>query len=589
MKLHIDVELSPEEIPLATELFNILRQLSAKVQTKNLPQLFRSLVSRLQDADALDAVSADINALLTEDNNPQTFDDFFDAFTEVVFNPDLVTSNVSVVPFFGILPRLVDAFKGKMRERLFGKVLKFLAIKRSVDCNRMEFFAYAEAFAAMVKLEFAPISGAVTTITTLITKLETRCAGVTMLGKTVELCLNLLNEKCEPAKLLELRQSLKNVTEEAFRYDLSYIEDNMIWPGSSDGYSATASSALNGLDVGLTLQATSSYIGHQTTIFAICYDEVRDQVISSCKDGYIVTWDANGKEKNRLVLPKHYACSMDINPRHNSLFVSGVAKDGPNPAIIGYTVDAKGNWTSRGAADKDNVKLVSCVKALVQDQGNNFVTGESSKNPSEPGGRVRFYDASSVASFDKLQPLTTYEEHTDIVTTLTHCPNHDGRFFSGSRDCTVKLWDRRQAKSVGTFGYQQPGLNMRMAAHDSMITCLSAFDTLLVSGSLDKSVVVWDIRNMDATSFTTPLIKFAVDDTAILKVAIGPDSNHCAVSTLNGLHLIDFSTGKITQATPFADGRPMRRYHDLKWNAARGVLYAAGDDARVDKFTLARS
>lgn len=83
----------------------------------------------------------------------------------------------------------------------------------------------------------------------------------------------------------------------------------------------------------------------------------------------------------------------------------------------------------------------------MQDAGNNFVTGESSKSTLERE-RVRFYDANS-NSFDKLQPLVTYEEHEDIITSLTHYPAADGMFFSGSRDCTVKLWDKRLAKSVG--------------------------------------------------------------------------------------------------------------------------------------------
>ena len=53
--------------------------------------------------------------------------------------------------------------------------------------------------------------GAVTTIITLLQKHETRCAAVTMLGKTVELCLSLLSDKCDPAKLAELRMCLQTV------------------------------------------------------------------------------------------------------------------------------------------------------------------------------------------------------------------------------------------------------------------------------------------------------------------------------------------------------------------------------------------
>jgi hypothetical protein len=76
----------------------------------------------------------------------------------------------------------------------------------------MEFFVYAEAFAALIKLEFVPITGAVTTIVTLLQKPETRCAAITMLGKTVEMCFAQLIQKCDPAKLNDLRLKLQTVS-----------------------------------------------------------------------------------------------------------------------------------------------------------------------------------------------------------------------------------------------------------------------------------------------------------------------------------------------------------------------------------------
>jgi len=242
----------------------------------------------------------------------------------------------------------------------------------------------------------------------------------------------------------------------------------------------------------------------------------------------------------------------------------------------------KGNWNLRGTLERESVKLVSCVKALVQDAGNNFVTGESSKSPMERE-KVRFYDANS-NSFDKLNPLITYEEHEDIITSLTHFPNADGLFFSGSRDCTIKLWDKRQSKSVGTFGAFTSSSG-RVCAHEGMITCLDAFDTILVSSGLDKKVVVWDIRTLDNNSFTQPLRRISVDENPVLKVAVGPSSMTAAVSTLKGLYLVEFNNFTSKPATQFKDRRTTGRYHDLKWNIPRGTLYAAGDDMRVDVYT----
>ena len=41
-------------------------------------------------------------------------------------------------------------------------MLKHLTIKRSMDVDRYDFFAHAEAFAAMVQLEFVSIPGTTT-------------------------------------------------------------------------------------------------------------------------------------------------------------------------------------------------------------------------------------------------------------------------------------------------------------------------------------------------------------------------------------------------------------------------------------------
>ena len=46
----------------------------------------------------------------------------------------------------------------------------------------------AEAFAAMVLIDFVTIKGAAQTIMTLLKKPDNRCAAITMLGKTIELC-----------------------------------------------------------------------------------------------------------------------------------------------------------------------------------------------------------------------------------------------------------------------------------------------------------------------------------------------------------------------------------------------------------------
>ncbi len=138
---------------------------------------------------------------------------------------------------------------------------------------------------------------------------------------------------------------------------------------------------------------------------------------------------------------------------------------------------------------------------------------------------------------------------------------------------------------VGNFGVFQPTVS-KVTAHDSMITCLDAYDNILVSAGLDKKLAVWDIRALDSNGLTQPLMKLVVDDQAILKVAIGPTTNYVATSTLRGLFLVDFSAGTPKAAQPPKEKKPPGRYHDLKWNGNRTILYAAGDDMRVDQYNV---
>ncbi len=52
-------------------------------------------------------------------------------------------------------------------------------------------------------------------MTSLMLKPETKAAAVTMLGKTVELCLPILkSDKCDPTKLNDLRAALAKVLSE---------------------------------------------------------------------------------------------------------------------------------------------------------------------------------------------------------------------------------------------------------------------------------------------------------------------------------------------------------------------------------------
>eukprot|EP00249_Psilotum_nudum_P025686 c30468_g1_i1 orf=205-450(+) len=80
MKLFIELEIGPDEIPLATELFRTLRLLTEHVKTRDIRKLFQMLITRLEDGTQLDTIAPQIATLLIDNSSESVFDDFFGAF-----------------------------------------------------------------------------------------------------------------------------------------------------------------------------------------------------------------------------------------------------------------------------------------------------------------------------------------------------------------------------------------------------------------------------------------------------------------------------------------------------------------------------
>eukprot|EP00696_Hemimastix_kukwesjijk_P007498 gnl/Hemi2/19481_TR6475_c0_g1_i1.p1 gnl/Hemi2/19481_TR6475_c0_g1~~gnl/Hemi2/19481_TR6475_c0_g1_i1.p1 ORF type:complete len:300 (+),score=96.93 gnl/Hemi2/19481_TR6475_c0_g1_i1:43-900(+) len=201
------------------------------------PVDLHALIARLEDATTMgyvvDQVAAELAKIFAESANPDNLlNDFLQAFINVVFvnpSPERVSQQKPVTSFFLIVPRFPESHKMKLREMLIKYVINFLAQKRTINCNRMDFFLHAEAFASLVKLDLVAITGAVNTIVAFIGNHEKRSAGMTMLGKTVELCLQQLTDKCDTEALNSLRLQLNAINDEVFQYDKSYIEQNLGW------------------------------------------------------------------------------------------------------------------------------------------------------------------------------------------------------------------------------------------------------------------------------------------------------------------------------------------------------------------------
>jgi len=549
----------------------------------------------------------------------EAVDDFFSVFVHLAFSVERVKKNLTVLPFMTLLPRLPEAYRVEMRTRILQTVIQNLNQRRPVDANRTEFFAYAEAFAALVKLEFVNIDGAINTIYTLLRIPETRCAGVTMFGKTVELCLPLITGKCDATQLANLRSALALATEENFQYDVNYIEENMSWhhslqhPTSAvqqqqlqehSGVSMTPTSTTTSPAIGEHpmghFVCTGKFTGHKDIVYTLSYDHSSGILISGSHDSIIRGWDTAGNVVGQTELHNLYACSADVNPRSHSLYVCGWPQEdasvaGTVPSLVLYTLgssddggstDGKKFFQCQGMLGSDvsrESRAISCVRALVQDQGVHFATGEllSGQN----AGTVRIYDENA-APFSKLQPLVSFQEHTSYITTLASHPSSEGLVFSGSYDGTIKMWDIRQPKSATTIEIV-PGTDRPQAPPEKgMVTCVHAQGCVLAAGMVDSSLRLWDIRKLDV-----PLFQMTVDKNPVLKVSISPLSSSTSpivavsTNTNSGLFMAFPAYDKIIPSEPVVSSGDPCVFYDLSWGErdeyGNPLLYAAGSELRL--------
>ena len=106
-----------------------------------------------------------------------------------------------------------------------------------------------------------------------------------------------------------------------------------------------------------------------------------------------------------------------------------------------------------------------------------------------------------------MQPSHTVDAHSAEVNCLSFNPYSEFILASGSADKTVALWDLRNLKlKLHSFeSHKDKIFQVQWSPHNKTIlaevevSCLSFnpySEFILASGSADKTVVLWDLRNL---------------------------------------------------------------------------------------------
>ncbi|VIO92239.1 Uncharacterized protein BM_BM1970 [Brugia malayi] len=128
---------------------------------------------------------------------------------------------------------------------------------------------------------------------------------------------------------------------------------------------------------------------------------------------------------------------------------------------------------------------------------------------------------------------------------LNHCNAHPSQklIVTASRDSTFRLWDFRESiQSVAVF----------QGHIDSVTSVVFSCGEKLVSGSDDRSIKVWDLRNMRSAIVTVRL------DSAVNRLSVSSRNVVAIPQDNRNIRLYDLNTVRLTRL-PRASGQSHRR------------------------------
>ncbi|KAL6754804.1 WD40-repeat-containing domain protein [Haematococcus lacustris] len=615
MKINVTLELTEAEVSVATELLAVLKSITDQIQAAppvlsivdagaKLPvapapapavtpqghgngiaaapqaqpeaiaaqpaqdniQKMRALVASVSASDptSADMVVAQLLALLgTYPDQPTGMADLIEAFSSVVFDPALLVGPVQapIAHYFALLNRRFPAaMDPDLRKRMVQRVLNHMTKKRPVTVDRKELILQAEAFAILVKLECIKLDGALQTLEKLVVKPDNRAAAITMLGKTLDINKDILHNAPHAlyARLWSTIQ--QHVTDAAFQYDLEYISGVMSGLTVQQQPAAAAAAppppaveAPAALSSNRQLVSTRLLEGHSDMVFCVAWDPATATITTVSKDKTLCGW--NGSQGTCLarvnLVPGCYCVGLDVQSQTGIVAVANVPEGSGHPRQSSISMHSiASGWQELGRIERTAANDASALHFMPPELPHMLAEAEQD---AQGNFVVNLFDISraGLGTIRDLQPLTTYQSNEfDMWTCLATTSAHPQLIISGSRDSSILVWDTRIANRASglLFNHQEPSTGA-YRAHSKGVTTLDAQGHYVVSAGLDGIVSVWDLRRMaspgqDMAQVVTPLASFLVagPDTPIFKVAfaLSPSQSMTAYASMQGVFTLDW-------------------------------------------------
>ncbi|XP_062148348.1 WD-40 repeat-containing protein MSI4-like [Alnus glutinosa] len=211
----------------------------------------------------------------------------------------------------------------------------------------------------------------------------------------------------------------------------------------------------------------------------------------------------------------------DVEAQPNRHAVLGATNSRPDLILTGHQDNAEfalamcrtEPYVLSGGKDK------SVVLWSIQDHISTAATSPGSsgsivKQNTKPGeGNDKAADGPSVG------PRGVYLGHEETVEDVTFCPSSAQEFCSVGDDSCLILWDARVGSS--------PAVKVEKA-HNADLHCVDwnpHDDNLILTGSADNSVRMFDRRNLTSNGVGSPIYKFEGHKAAVLCVQWSPDKS----------------------------------------------------------------